>query len=208
MKKTLFLIALVFVTSITNAQSLIGLDYNNYNTTTSTELDYSTDTEYIINNSLSKSAMWINLKKWISSTFNSYKCVVDLEDKENGVIIIKWQAGMPEHYSSDLLTTIAEGTLQIDVRENKYRIRKSDEYISVKVNRIDARNMSTYRLESSLRELNEIKGVFKSGKIHYKDLKDEDFPSKAQLMYYDYLEIVNGKLIYSLKKQMAYTDDF
>ena len=24
----------------------------------------------------------------------------------------------------------------------------------------------------------------------------------------DYLEIVNGKLIYSLKKQMAYTDDF
>lgn len=205
MKKYLLLFGFLFMAMAVNAQSFMEI-LNNNNTSVDRS-KYNEDKEFVIQTQLTKNAMWINLKKWVSSTFNSYKHVVDLEDKEGGILIIKWQANMPEQYSSDLLTAVAEGTLQVDVRDNKFRIRRSDEYISTVVHRISSKKTSTYTLEYTLKELNEIKGVFKSNKTPYEILQKDEYPAKAKLMYYDYLKLSNS-IITSLKKQMVYVDDF
>lgn len=205
MKKCLLLFCMLFVTLAVNAQTFMEILKNNQTSVVSSE--YNDEKEFVIPTQLTKNAMWINLKKWVSSTFNSYKHVVDLEDKESGVLIVKWQANMPEQYSPDLLTAIAEGTLQIDVRENKYRIRRLDEYVSTVVQKINSKNMSTYTLEYTLKELNEIKGVFKSNRMPYEALNNDGYPAKVRLMYYDYLKL-SSKIVDSLKRQMVFVDDF
>ena len=43
--------------------------------------------EEVIPVNLSKAVLWINLKKWVSSNFSSYKHVVDMEDKKQPINI-------------------------------------------------------------------------------------------------------------------------
>lgn len=81
---------------------------------------------------LSKSEMWINAKKWISSSFKDYKHTVDMEDKESGTIIIKFTFQGTSRWK--FINHIIDATLEIDVRDNKYRYTFSD---------------VTYRLEPS-----------------------------------------------------------
>ena len=78
--------------------------------------------EEVVSTDLSKGVQWINLKKWISSSFSSYQHVVDMEDKEAGVIIIKWISGL-KHPVSTNWSAQYEATYQIDVRDGKYRIK-------------------------------------------------------------------------------------
>ena len=78
--------------------------------------------EEVVTTDLSKVVLWINLKKWISSSFSSYQHVVDMEDKEAGVIIIKWISSL-KYPASTNWSAQYEATYQIDVRDGKYRIK-------------------------------------------------------------------------------------
>ena len=78
--------------------------------------------EEVVTTDLSKVVLWINLKKWISSSFLSYQHAVDMEDKEAGVIIIKWISSLKYPVSTNWSAQY-EATYQIDVRDGKYRIK-------------------------------------------------------------------------------------
>lgn len=71
----------------------------------------------------SQSSLWINLKKWVSGSFGSYKHTVDLEDKESGTLIIKFDSSSS---LGDFLKLIISSTVKVDVRENKYRYTISE----------------------------------------------------------------------------------
>lgn len=86
----------------------------------------------VVHTQLSKSEMWINAKKWISSSFKDYKHTVDMEDKESGTIIMKFTFQGTSRW--EFVNHIIDATLKIDVRDNKYRYTFSD---------------VTYRLEPS-----------------------------------------------------------
>lgn len=206
MKKYLLLFSFLFAVLAVNAQSFSDLLKNNKSSTSSYSSKYSDNKEIVVPTQLTKSAMWINLKKWVSSTFKSYKYVVDLEDKESGVLILKWNANIPNATISDCVIATAEGTFQVDVRDNKYRIRKSDEYISVRAANMNAKRMPNAILKTALEELEIITGVFKSERMSIDDLKNES-ATLISSMRYKYLELSN-ELVNSLKKQMIYVDDF
>jgi len=79
---------------------------------------------------LTKDQLWLNLNTWISNTFNKYEGVVDLVNEQAGRVIIKSKSKL----SSDLACMGDYGilyayftfTLQVDCKDNKYRIIISD----------------------------------------------------------------------------------
>ena len=95
--------------------------------TESKKIDYLFKYEEVVPSNIPQSVMWLNLKKWVSSSFNKYKYVVDIEDKDAGLMIIKWSAGA--YHSFSMYTAITfQATFQIDIRDAKYRIPKIRNY--------------------------------------------------------------------------------
>ena len=86
----------------------------------------------IIPSQLSKSELWINAKKWISSSFKDYQHAVDLEDKESGTIILKFSCS--KEAGNPFITYIISATLKLDIRDNKYRYTFSDVIFSLEPN--------------------------------------------------------------------------
>ena len=90
-------------------------------------------TEYIEDVDLSKNELWLNLKTWISGTFNKYKGVVDLENEEAGRIILKSKVKVNSdqeclgHYG--IMDAFFSFSLQVDCRDQKYRITIFDRSI-------------------------------------------------------------------------------
>ena len=60
--------------------------------------------------------------------------------------------------------------MQIDVRDNKYRIRKSDEYISIKVANFDVKRMSNSTLRTAMSEMETISSEFKKERMSVEEL--------------------------------------
>ena len=79
------------------------------------ETDYLFKYEEVVPSNIPQSVMWLNLKKWVSSSFNKF------EDKNAGLMIIKWSAG-PYHSFSMHTAITFQATFQIDIREKKRRI--------------------------------------------------------------------------------------
>ncbi len=218
MKKCLLFLSFLLMSIVINAQS----DFK----------------EEVIETTLNKNAMWINLKKWVSSNFNSYKYVVDLEDEDNGVLIVKYKSSVS--CLSKILDISMESTLQIDVRNNKYRIRISDEYIKMDSNDVDVDNLTSGMREKYIGDLKVILEIIKSDKITIENLmpivqkqkdvldntqkyKNEKAEKKGKvtkeyerkernlLILTDMLEnsvTISESVLNSLKKQMIYVDDF
>ena len=103
--------------------------------------------EEVVSVELSKAVLWVNLKKWISSNFSSYKHVVDMEDKDAGVLVVKWNTA-EEHPYSSYWSARYEATYQIDVRDNKYRIKiyNSIAHTKPSVSNSDMKSMSSSSL--------------------------------------------------------------
>jgi len=81
----------------------------------------------VVQTQLTKSEMWINAKKWISSSFKDYKHTVDMEDKESGTIIIKFASSSSANGAAGVyLDCVINATLKIDIRDQKYRYTFSD----------------------------------------------------------------------------------
>lgn len=105
MKRIFVIYFLALITLGTNAQS-----------------DFPTEDNWkvvITNNN--KTTLWGNLKRWISDEFSSYEYTVDMEDKEEGMIIVKFST-----YDNNFLKfhgLLINMSLQVDVKDNKYRYK-------------------------------------------------------------------------------------
>lgn len=106
----------------------------------------------IIETGMTKKDMWINLKKWVSSNFNSYEHVVDLEDEEAGVISVKWKNRVGLN-SSKYIKILISSTIKIDIKDNKYRYTLSDEQVVIEPNIGHASDMSYSELNESISDL-------------------------------------------------------
>jgi len=74
----------------------------------------------VVNSELSKVQLWSNLKRWVATTFVSYKHTVDMEDKDAGTMIVKYNATSG---AGTYTEAVVNAVLQVDVKENKYRIK-------------------------------------------------------------------------------------
>lgn len=109
--------------------------------------------EGLFETSLTKDQLWSNLKRWVATSFKSYKHTVDMEDKDAGTMIIKFNS-FDESFG--LYTSLKlSATLQIDVKDNKWRYKISDAEFALAPNsRLDNISyMSTSSLERAKSEL-------------------------------------------------------
>lgn len=112
----------------------------------------SSDIQEVVETGINKKDMWINLKKWCSSEFNSYDHVVDLEDEESGTLIVKWKNGAYLNISK-CIKTIVSSTIKVEVKENKYRYTVSDAQIKIEPNTSNKSEMSIRELENGIADL-------------------------------------------------------
>lgn len=172
--------------------------------------------EEIVTSDLSKEALWINLKKWISSSFSSYQHVVDMEDKEAGVLIIKCKSGLkyPATYN---WSAQYEVTYEIDVRDGKYRIKIYNTFVRIEPNYNSMKTKSIADLNVAEREIDL---AFEIGKSLY---QPKMWPLNNQYIHVmkikarytivmnavkEGYEEFNNALLNELKSAMALKDDF
>ena len=181
------------------------------------ETDYLFKYEEVVPSNIPQSVMWLNLKKWVSSSFNKYKYVVDIEDKNAGLMIIKWSAG-PYHSFSMHTAITFQATFQIDIREKKYRIKVYDAFADTEPDHLDHMYGATRKylkmVEEDLKKTKEI-----CRKLNYTEKwplnnqfidvmeSEERLNHEMSLVCYDY-EKCCKTLLESLKKAMNVEDDF
>lgn len=172
--------------------------------------------EEVVTSDLSKVVLWINLKKWISSSFSSYERVVDMEDKEAGVLIIKWKSSLQYPVTTNWATQY-EATYQIDVRDGKYRVKVYNSSARIEPDYNNMKTKSLADLNVAQRELNlamEIgESLFQSQiwpldnqYIHV--MKNEARFTIVMNAVKEGYEEFNHLLLNSLKTAMAIKDDF
>lgn len=172
--------------------------------------------EEVVTSDLSKVVLWINLKKWISSSFSSYQHVVDMEDKEAGVLMIKWTSSLQYPVSTNWSTQY-EATYQIDVRDGKYRIKIYNTCARIEPDYKNMKNKSIADLNVAQREIGlamEIGNSLCQSQIwplddHYIHVMNNEarFTIVMNAVKEGYEEF-NNILLDSLKSAMAVKDDF
>lgn len=105
----------------------------------------------VVQTQLSKSELWINAKKWISSSFENYKYTVDMEDKDSGTIILKFTSSS-DYAGSIYVNYVINATLKIDIRDKKYRYTFSDVQYSIEPSRIVSLGDFSYWPKDQLEE--------------------------------------------------------
>ena len=173
--------------------------------------------EEIVPTNLSQSIMWLNLKKWVSSSFDKYNYVVDIEDKDAGLMIVKWSAG--QYHSFSIYTAITfQATFQIDIRENKYRLKVYDAFADTEPDHLDhLRGATRKALKNIEDDLKKTKKICQ--KLNYSEKwpldshfisvmkTEEELNHAMSLVCYDYSDCCEA-LLNSLKKAMTTKDDF
>lgn len=173
--------------------------------------------EEVVPSNIPKSVMWLNLKKWVSSSFNKYKYVVDIEDKDAGLMIIKWSTG-PYHSFSMYTAITFQATFQIDIREEKYRIKVYDAFADTEPDHLNhmrgATRKSLKMVEDDLKTTKEI-----CKKLNYSEKwaldnhfisvmeSEKELNHAMSMVRYDYTDCCKA-LLDSLKKAMNVEDDF
>lgn len=133
MKKVLFILSMLLLSTFMTAASF-------------------NDKQEVIVTEMTKKDMWINLKKWVASNFNSYEHVVDLEDEDAGVISVKWKNRVGLN-SSKYIKILMSSTINVDVKDNKYRYTLSDTQVVIEPNIGRTSDMSYSELEESINDL-------------------------------------------------------
>lgn len=174
------------------------------------------DYEEVVPVELPKSVLWVNVKRWVSSNFESYKHVVDMEDKDAGIIIIKWTSGEEKPHSM-YWTAKYEATYQIDVRDNKYRIKIYNASVSTHpdIEDVDYMPMNAVKnAKKALQTMISISERFKNSsqwKLDSKYLEvmnsNTEFTPVMESIKNGYNSF-NEKILNSLKAAMVYVDDF
>lgn len=94
----------------------------------------SIEAEHIGRTDLSQKDQWHNLRRWVSLTFDRSN-VIDMEDAERGTMVIKWSS--PVALPSEYVSASVQMTYLIDVRDNKYRLRRINPSVSYQFMRPD-----------------------------------------------------------------------
>ena len=213
MKKGLLFMFMLFSVTTLNAQMYSFLSQTE-NKVGNDGFEY----EEIVQINQSKSVLWINLKKWISSNFSSYNRVVDMEDKDAGVLVVKWRSGEEKPYSQ-YWTAQYEATYQIDVRENKYRIKIYNSSVDTKqdIDRDKMKLMSTPSLKQAIKDLEIVVDICKSlqgtpkWNLDNRYLKvmetNSNYEPTMKAVKNGY-QTFNSSVLRSLKDAMSKVDDF
>ena len=197
------------------------------------------DEEYefseVINNNLSKSALFVNAKTWVMDVFKNYKAVVQIESESNGRIVAKgnYEDFIPKLTYNNFKSFTYERvyfTITIDCKENKYRYRINDIVIkSVRYSSyIDSEDESEIKHEDHIRkkeravmwkvhlkkEMSDAQQTLKGRKLTKKmdELKEQLDRAELEIEYENDIYIAEFNffelLCNSIKKKMAINDDF
>lgn len=185
--------------------------------TKSKESAYLFKYEEIVTSNLSQQVLWLNLRKWVSSSFNKYKYVVDIEDKDAGLMIVKWSVGQYNSFSMYTAITF-QATFQIDVRDKKYRIKVYDAFADTKPDHLDhlkgATRNALKMIEDNLNTTKKICQKLNSSEKwpldnHFISVMEteDDLESAMFSVRYDYKKCCKA-LLNSLNNAMNVKDDF
>lgn len=128
--------------------------------------------EEIVNCNSNKSLLWSNLKRWVAVSFVSYKHTVDMEDKESGTMVVKFS--ITDDHAGTFTTSATSAVLQVDVKDNKYKVKVSDPIFEVKPNSEcsgDISWMPSSVLESAKIEMQAALNLSQHGIGSYDELK-------------------------------------
>lgn len=144
MKKTFLMLFLIALITGVNAQNSISLE----------DL-ISVKTEEIFAVNATKASLWNNAITWANGISTDIEKSVDLEDKENGTIILKIASYLPNEDGINEFSKIKTMmNLKIDCKDNKYRLIFSNFTSSVEADRSkDVRYLPTSQLEKMVSEL-------------------------------------------------------
>lgn len=113
--KNMFLSIILFIafSPISMSQTIVKVD------SVSNEIVYS---DIVVVNSVSKNDLYVNVKQWISSEFNSTKSVIDLDDRETGIIVLKPLIPIYANYmSTRYLSANISYVFTIYLKDGKYK---------------------------------------------------------------------------------------
>ena len=187
------------------------------NQTESKESTYLFKYEEVVSSNIPQSILWINLKKWVSSSFNKYEYVVDVEDKDAGLMIIKWSSG-PYHSYSMYTAITFHATFQIDIRDKKYRIKVYEAYADTEPDHLNHMRGATRKalkmIEDDLKTTKEICKKLNHSEMwaldnHFISVMESEIElnDAMSLVCYKYTDCCTA-LLDSLKKAMNVEDDF
>lgn len=76
---------------------------------------------------------FLNTKVWVAKTFGDYKSVLQFEDEENNIIIVKGLSRLPKEETIDPIYGLPleinpkmTYTISIDIKDDKYRVKIED----------------------------------------------------------------------------------
>lgn len=132
MKKILFtLIAAIFFTVNSNSQNA--------------------QIQEIVQTTLDKNTMWTNAKLWISQKFSSYESAVDMEDKDNGILVIKMKN--PFQVKDIRFVQMAYSCdIKLEIKDNKYRYTIYNQEV-IPSPSVNTKDMSYDELRTAEKEL-------------------------------------------------------
>ena len=125
---------------------------------------------------------------------------IDLEDKENGVIIIKWK-NPTILYPSEFLKLIISSTIEVDVKDNKFRYIVSGGQVNVSPNIGDPSRMATSSIYLAQNDINFVLGLINNNE---KIIIDNDFVDKVN----NYKQKVDSLPKYKNEKKNKLSDDW
>ncbi|HOZ13379.1 MAG TPA: DUF4468 domain-containing protein [Tenuifilaceae bacterium] len=178
----------------------------------------------VIETNLSKAKLYSNAQEWIAKTFGDYKSVIQLEDNENGKLIIKGNSNVNCQGRTEVMQTKEKisYTLTIEVKEGKYRYKVDNVFITQSIYALGStiyskpfsplehlELMAKYSKElDSLQKVDITKMKKKLLTEHQEKITiNENYLKNENLFYKDeYTTIV--QLIDSLKKSILINDDF
>ena len=143
----------------------------------------------VVETPLSKEAMWTNLKKWVSATFNNSKYVVDFEDKDAGLLTIKCKQsldGLNTSVSYGVLQLSANTSITIDVKDEKYRYRIPYGTVTVKSGRQSSSELSRIPTSVINQQISDLEFVIKIGTVYYNGDTDWTIDDKFDSILAEY----------------------
>jgi len=200
-----------------NAQSSVQIDSTEI-VSKASSMPLCFDYEEINYLKLSKAELWQNLRAWVSRSFST-RFVIDTEDKEVGRMIVKFTSNTKEDALSGFYFNL-NSTLQIDVREGRYRIKLYDNNVE---HHLSDKDYSYYSRQILLNIRETLEGVQNADRKYfggsskwylnqYRDnwLQSEvykNLPTVASLAIFD-LNRRNQEVFDSLKAALSERDDF
>ena len=106
----------------------------------------------VVSTNNNKATLWGNLKRWISEEFSSYEYTVDMEDKEEGMILVK--ISTYENYFLKFHGLHMYMSLQVEVKDNKYRYKIFNSNYQITRNNLysTVNNMPSYLVNTFYKE--------------------------------------------------------